>query len=199
MIAGCYKDPNYDQLSSNFTVVTNRDLNVQFSNFKTYYVSDTVAFTSSASRDSFLLGADAQAVISAVKTNMNARGYSFVPKSSHPDLGLNVGVIKDLDVGVIYPGWWYGYPGWWYGGYWGWYYPYYYPWGVPYVISSGNVIVDMINLKDLTVVATERKLPVIWTGFGGGGLGSTNSVNTQLVVDAINKAFIQSPYIQSNK
>jgi hypothetical protein len=194
MIAGCYKDPSYDQLSSNFTVTTNRDTKADFSTYKTFYVSDTLAYASTNPKDSILVGADAKAIIDAVKSNLVARGYISVPRAANPDLGIRVGAVKDVDAGVIYPGWWYGYPGW--GGYWGGYYPYYPYGGVAYVITTGSVIVDMVDLK---AVVTTNKLTVIWNVVTGGSLSTTTNTNVQRSVDGINQAFIQSPYINSVK
>jgi hypothetical protein len=199
MIAGCYKDPSYDQLSSNFTVTTNRDIKADFSTYKTFFISDTVAFTSSNPKDSILVGAEAKTLIDAVKANLVARGYTSVARTAKPDLGIKLGVLKDVDAGVIYPGWWYGYPGWGWGGYPGWDYPYYpyYPWGgVTYVITTGNVITDIIDLKN---AASTQKLNILWTSFVGGSLGTTTNVNVQMAVDGINQAFIQSPYLSATK
>jgi len=194
MLAGCYKDPAYEDLSSNFTVATNRDLQSDFGTYKTYFISDTVAFRSSTSKDSILPAAEAKKLVDVVKSNMASRGYTFVPKSAKPDLGINLGALKDIDVGVIYPGWWYGYGGWWGGGYWGWYYPYYYPYSVTYVITSGSVVLDVVDLKN---AAANQKLVIIWTAYVGGGLATTTSVNTELAINGLNQAYVQSPYVQS--
>lgn len=193
MMAGCYKSPDFDDLSDNFTVSTNRDVEANFANYKTFHVSDTIAFASSNPKDSIIVGADAKTVVDAVKANMAARGYVFVARSAKPDLGIKVGALKDVDAGVIYPGWWYGYPGW--GGWWGGYYPYYPYGGVPYVITTGNVIVDLVDLKN---AGATPKLTVLWNAFVGGSLATTSGVNAQLSVDAINQAFIQSPYLKTN-
>jgi len=194
MLAGCYKDPLYDELSSNFTVVTNRDTKAVFSSYKTYYISDTVAYASSKPTDSFLVGAEAKMLVDAVKSNMLARGYTFVPRTAKPDLGVSLGAIKDVDVGVIYSGGWWGYGGW-YGGYWGGYYPYYPYYGIPYAISQGSVVIDMFDVKNS---AASHKLTVIWNLYSNGGISTTTSINFQRGVDAINQAFTQSPYIKAN-
>jgi len=195
MISGCYKDPLYNELSSNFTVSTNRDLAANYNSYKTYHISDTIAFLNNSSQDSMIVGNDAKLMVDAVKNNLNARGYTYVSRNSKPDLGISMIAIKNVQAGVIYPGWWYGgYYGWW-GGYWGGYYPYY-PYGVPYVVTSGNVVIDMLDLKN---APTEEKYNVLWTAWVGGGLATTTSVNIQLSVDAINQAFVQSPYINANQ
>ncbi len=191
----CRKSPNYDQLSSNFVVVTNADTTVAFNAFKTYYISDTISYLSSSSDDTILYDDNAKKLVQAVKDNMNARGYTFVAKNNHPDLGFNLGVVKTLNVGVSYPGWWWGYPGWWDPWYWGWYYPYYYPWSITYVVTTGTVILDMVDLKD---AESKKQLRVLWNGYMGGAVGSDVGGNVQRGVDAINQSFEQSPYIKAN-
>src|SRR5918993_2824540 len=96
IFASCYKEPDYEDLSDNFTVTTNRDT-VNFGAYKTYFISDTVALTSGTSKDSLLPPAEAKRLVDAVKSNMAARGYTFVPKAAKPDLGINVGALKDID------------------------------------------------------------------------------------------------------
>lgn len=193
MIAGCYKEPLYNELSTNFTVTTNRDIEVDFSNYQTFYISDTVSYATDDPKDSVIVGADAKALVDAVKNNMIARGFTFVSRTSNPDLAINLGAIKDIDAGVIYPGWWGGYGGWYGGCYYGYCYPYYYPYPITYVVTTGNLIVDMVDLKN---AAPKQKIVVIWNAFVGGSLSTTTSVNIQLSVDAINQAFKQSAYIQ---
>jgi len=190
MMAGCYKDPAYTDLSSSFTVTTNRDLKANFASYKTFHISDSVRFISEKSKDSVIMGGDAKTLVDAVKSNLIARGYTFVLRNAKPDLGINLIVIRDVDAGVIYPGWWYGYGYW---GWWGGYYPYY-PYAIPYVITSGNVVIDMVDVK---AAPTDQKLTTIWNAFIGGGLASTTSMNVTLSVEGINQAFTQSAYIQT--
>src|SRR6478735_5435576 len=86
---GCLKSPDYDQLSSNFVVATNTDTITNFSNFHTYYMSDSVAYLSdNATTDSVIKDANSQKLVDAVKANMTARGYTFVPKGAKPELGV---------------------------------------------------------------------------------------------------------------
>jgi hypothetical protein len=195
LLLGCLKDPDFEQLSSNFVVVTKADSIANFSNYKTYYISDTLGLVSDNVNDTILIGTTAQALVNAVKQNLNARGYTFVPKGAHPDIGVNLGIIKTTNVGVVYPGWWYGYPGWWDPWYWGGYYPYYYPWSYYYVVETGTLIVDLIDQKNSNATHTMR---VLWTAFAGGALGSDVNANVQRGVDAINQSFTQSSYIKRN-
>ncbi|MFL9483701.1 DUF4136 domain-containing protein [Chitinophagaceae bacterium LWZ2-11] len=192
----CRKDPNFDQLSSNFVVVTNVDQNANFANYKTFYISDTLTYLSNTSTDTILFDNNAKQIVAAIKQNMAARGFTFVPKSAQPDLGINAGIVKNTNAGYVYPGWWGGYPGWWDPWYWGWpSYPYYYPWTVAYVITSGSVIVDIVDLKN---AARTKIIDVLWSDVSSGALGSDINGNLQRGINSINQAFAQSPYIKTN-
>ncbi len=192
----CRKIPDTSQLSVSFVVQTSKDPNANFSNYKTYYISDTIALKTTDPTDTLWTDADAKQLVDAVKSNMSARGYTMVTSPhSTPDLGLGLTAIKDLNVGVVYPGWWYGY---WGGCYWGYCgYPPYYPWyggGVVYSIPTGTIILDMIDLKN---ASANTKLTEIWGSVMSGGLGNTAD-DISLGVEAIDQAFTQSPYVQTH-
>ncbi|MBV7529733.1 DUF4136 domain-containing protein [Chitinophaga sp. sic0106] len=193
LFASCRKEPDLSKLSSNFVVQTDKDPAAQFTSYKTYYISDTIAYLSTNKNDSILVGDGAKQIVNTIKDNLNARGYTFVPKSAKPDLGINTVAVKDVYVGVVYPGWWWGYPGYWDPWYWGWYYPYYYPWATAYSITTGSVIVEMIDVKN---ASAEQKFNVLWTVNLNGALGS-DATNIQRAVDGINQAFVQSPYVKA--
>ena len=191
----CRKYPDTGQLSNSFVVQTSQEPGANFGSYKTYYISDTIAAIATDPNDSLWFDNDAKQLVDAVKTNMNARGYTFVASShANPDLGLGLTVIKDLNIGVIYPGYWWGY---WGGCYWGYCgYPPYYPWyggGIVYSVPTGTLVLDMIDLKN---ASADEKLSVPWGSVMSGGLGNSNDI--QLGIEAIDQAFAQSPYIQTN-
>src|SRR5689334_20722216 len=97
---GCLKTPDFNTLSTNFVVVTKTDSLANFSSYHTYYISDSVAVISSVIGDTMIKSASSQKLVDAIKTNMNNRGYTFVTKAQHPDLGINLGVVKTTNVGV---------------------------------------------------------------------------------------------------
>src|SRR4051794_5440287 len=104
----CRKIPDTSQLSTSFVVQTSKDLSANFANYHTYYISDTIARHGTA--DTIWFDSDSKQLVDAVKSNMSARGYTFVSSPhSNPELGLGLTAIKDLNIGVVYPGWWYGY------------------------------------------------------------------------------------------
>jgi len=195
LFISCRKDPDFDQLSSNFVVVTNKSPEADFSAYKTFYISDTIAYFGGVGSDTIITGANAQALVNTVKTNMTQRGYQFVAKGNKPDLGINMGVVKNINVDVVYPGWWDGYPGWWDPWYWGWYYPYYYPYSVTYVVTTGTVF---LNLTDLKNAVAKQQLTSIWSAEMGGAVGSDINGNLQRGINGINESFAQSPYLKTN-
>ena len=195
-LISCRKTPDLSQLTNKFVVTTARDPKANFGSYNTYHIADTVSYISNTpTADTIIVGPAAVQLVNAVKTNMNARGYSFVARNANPDLGLRLLAIKQVNVGVVYPpGWWWGYPGYPGGCYWG-CYPPYYPYPVAYSYTVGDLLLDMVDVKN---AGSNHNLTVVWLMDGGGVLGSTAQTNLDLSVSAINQAFTQSPYIQSN-
>ncbi len=193
----CRKTPDTQKLSANFAVQTAKDANANFGEYKTYYISDTIALRTTDPNDTLWTNGDARQLVATVKSNMNERGYTLVSRKSQPDIGLAMTAIKDLNIGVYYPGWWYGgYWGYWGGCYWGYCgYPPYYGYGAIYSIPTGTLILDMIDVKN---AASTGKLNSIWSSVMSGGLGYTND-DVQLGVEAVNQSFEQSPYIQASR
>src|SRR5580765_1929400 len=108
----CRKLPDTSALSNSFAVQTSKDPNASFNSYKTYSMSDSIALITTNPNESIWDDADAQQLLDAVKSNLNARGYTLVSHDSKPDLGVTLTAVKDLNIGVVYPGWWWG-------GYWG--------------------------------------------------------------------------------
>jgi hypothetical protein len=191
IFTACESIPDYDDLSSEFVVSTNLDDNAVFSDYKTFYISDTVVNLGGEDADSLWIDDDAKQLVKRVKDNMAARGYTYVQRHQHPDLGMQMGAVNVLNIN-IYPGWWGGYPGWgWYP--WG-YYPYYYPWTTVYTYNTGTIILDTYDVKNADDTGTYR---AVWNITSFGALGS-DSVNLQRGENSIDQGFEQSPYIQAN-
>ena len=147
--------------------------------------------------DAFILG--------EVAENMALYGYQRVPDldvDNPPDLYVFTQAIAVKNTTVSYvPGYpWYGggYPGW--GGYWpgyggGGYYP---GWGGGTVSSSyttGTVLIDIADAKNLD--EENKIIPYVWTAGVDGLLSSSSASNEQFVSQSIEQAFIQSPYLKN--
>jgi Domain of unknown function (DUF4136) len=192
----CRKPIGIQQLTSGFTVITHTDIAVQFSNYSTYYISDTVVNLSGTASDTIITGSAASPFVQAVKQNMNARGFSFASHPPAPDLAIAVCVLRDIRSSVaFYPGWWDNISGYWDPLYWlsNNSFPYYYGWSTTYTYQNASVIVNLIDLKNAHV---DKRLAVIWHVTGFNAFSSDSATNLQSSINAINQAFAQSPYLK---
>ena len=119
LFVSCYGDPDTDSLSSDLVVATDRDLQANFQDFRTYYISDTIPKITDDRNDTLLIGQEALEIVNKIKANLNDRGYTCVEKDENPDMGIVPAVISVTNVGGGFTGWWGGYPGWWGPYYWG--------------------------------------------------------------------------------
>jgi len=104
LVFGCKKDPlNHMTDEESRIYITDHDSTVNFSNYKTFSVSDSVALIQNGKKKMQLNDADA-AYIQAVKGEMEARGYTLVSREASPDLGLTVNRIISTTTGVISTG-----------------------------------------------------------------------------------------------
>lgn len=198
-VSSCRKLPDTSELSSDFVVYTNYDLDADFTSYGTFAMPENVGQITDNPNDSILDGELAEPLIEEVRQQLIARGYTEVSRDDNPELGVGMTVLKNVTVwGGWYPGGWWGYPG--YGGgcyyyYCGYYpgYPGYYP--VYYVSTTGSVVIELIDLENADI--ENERLPVIWTNFNAGALGST-SENMANALNSIDQAFLQSPYISAN-
>ena len=85
-------------------------------------------------------------------------------------------------------------PHYWGPGYWGDWLGWYYPYPVYYGYQTGSLLIEMVNL-DGSTEAGNKQLPIVWSCFLGGLLTSDDELNLQRTLDAIDQAFIQSPYL----
>jgi hypothetical protein len=191
---GCTKDPleNLSQEESRI-YITDHDSTVNFSDYKTFSIADSVVVIDNGQSYQQLNASDA-AYIDAVKTSMQNAGYTLVSKTENPDLGINVNHIISTSTGVIsYGDYWNDYGGyydpyyWGYGGY-GYYVPYAYS---VYQIKEGAMSIDLLDLKN---ASSSHQIDVVWTGLIRGS-GIFNATVAQSQVTAL---FDQSPYLKTN-
>ncbi|MGI8951981.1 MAG: DUF4136 domain-containing protein [Chitinophagaceae bacterium] len=192
-LTSCTKDPLNNLTPQESQIyITNHDSTTNFSSFKTFSVSDSVAVLNNGQETKELSATDL-AYITAVKNYMQQRGYTMVDKSQKPDLGINVNRIYNTTTGVIsYDDYWSDYGGYWDPYYWG--YPdygYYLPYDYSiYQIREGAVSIDMLDLKD---AASTNKINVVWTGLIlGEGIFDATTADSR-----VQALFNQSPYIKT--
>lgn len=192
-LSSCYKTPDTSSLSNDLLVATNRDLRVDFNDFTTYHISDTIPRITDSTTDTILVGPEALEIVNKIKENLDARGYQFVDLDQDPDLAVIPAVIRVTAVGTVCTGWWYGYPGYYPPGYWGPYYGgYYYPYCGYYSYDTGSLNIDLMDLLNSEI---NNNISATWTATMFGALNSSDDVNLDRALTAIDQAFDQSPYI----
>ena len=192
LMSSCTKDViNNLSTDESRIYITDHDSSVNFSNYVTYSISDSIAIIENGKSSHELSDAGA-AYINAVKKYMDQAGYQMVSREDNPDLGIDVNHIVNTSTGVIsYGSYWNDYGGYWYPYYWG--YPdygYYIPYAYSlYQVKEGAVSIDILDLKN---ASTDHKINVIWTGLiRGEGVFNTNVADTQ-----VKALFDQSSYLK---
>jgi len=194
LYTGCTKQPP-DNLSTDESriYITDYDSAVNFANYKTFSISDSVAVIQNGIATKQLTDIDT-AYLNAVTKYMELAGYTLVSNKQNPDLGVDVNDIISTSTGVIsYGDYWDYYGGYWDPYYWG--YPgygYYIPYAYSvYQVSEGAISVDILDLKN---AAADKKINVIWTGLiRGSGIFDASVADSQ-----VKALFDQSPYLKTN-
>lgn len=193
VFTGCTKDPVANLTAEESRIyITNYDSTVNFSTFRTFSISDSVAVINDRRVTKEMTSTD-QAFINAFKTEMQAKGFTMVSKSANPDLGINVSRIYNTSTGIVsFRNYYDMYSGfydpfyWGYGGY-GYYSPYSY---ATYSIREGALSIDVLNLKN---AATSNRINVIWTGL----IRGTGIFNSATAADQVKMLFNQSAYLKN--
>lgn len=196
-LAACEKDPDMGELDTDLVVYTNHDNSVDFSQYATYYLPDSILEAGSV-RASYWTDENAQTLIDEVESQMTRLGYQRITDPSQKDeadVGIQLSYLAQTNT-VISGGYW---NGWWdpfyWGGYWGgWYYPY----PVTYSYDTQALILEMADLTGRDN-EEQRSIPVVWYASASGFQFGNNRVNMQLLTEGINQAFSQSAYLSTDK
>jgi hypothetical protein len=198
LIFGCYpKGAEYvEELD---LVYTDYDDTFDFSTKRTYAIPDSVVKISDESftdpdgdgKPQFVSSSYSTAILTAIKDNMAAYGWTLVDKNDDPDVILLPTATTTTYLFYYYDYWYWD---WWYGGWygWGWYYPGYYP---PMVTGyrAGSVFVQMVDQK---ASRQTESLRVVWHSiFNGMAEGSSATIVSRIQAN-ITQAFVQSPYLK---
>ena len=192
LLNSCAKDPVANLTDEESRIyITDHDSTTNFSNFKTYSISDSVAIIQDGKTEMELSDVDA-AYITAVKKYMNQAGFTLVSKNENPDLGVDVSHIIQTSTGVIsYGDYWGDYGGYWDPYYWG--YPgygYYIPYAYSvYQIRQGALAVDILDLKN---AEANKNINVIWTGL----IRGSGILNASVADSQVKTLFDQSAYLK---
>lgn len=198
-LAACEKDPDMNQLDADLVVYTDHDNNAAFDGYKTYFLPDSI-LEAGGYKASYWKDENAKALVDAVAQQMDSRGYTRLTdpeKKDQADVGVQLSYVAQTNHVVPYP----SYGGWWDYGFWGpWWGGWYYPYPVSYSYDTQTMLIEMVDLtKKDTSEVKKQDIPVVWYVSMSGFMYGNGRVNQQLLLDGVNQAFEQSPYIQSNK
>ncbi len=200
VFSSCSKDPLNNMSAEDSQVyITQRDSSVDFSNFHTFSIVDSVAVANNSGEGKELTSGDIT-LLKLIKKHMQDRGFELVDSTQNPDLGINVTRISYTFLNAVpYPYDYWSYPGYGGGGFWGYpgydyYFPpsfgYYPPMFRYYNTQSDMMVIDIINLKD---VGKDEKLEGVWNA----SLKGAGVLNPDYYPKEIKAIFEQSPYLKA--
>lgn len=203
----CQKEPSTSSLRDEYLVYTAYDDKADFKAINTYYIPDSILLIGAGKPDKdgtkeaqYWKDQDALALIGAIVSELNERGYTRITDPAErqtADVGLQLSFIQETTyyVGYNNPYWWGYYPYYWDPGYWGsWWGGWYYPFTTYYGYTTGSLLSEMVDLK--AEATSDRKLPVIWNSYISGLLQGEDAININEAVEAVEQAFVQSPYLK---
>jgi hypothetical protein len=196
LLAGCRPEQDPNRLFDELVVSTNYDTGTDFGAYATYSIStDTIGFVSNTNpNDTIITQTESnypRPVLSRITSNMNQLGFAKVSRTENPDLRINVYVVNDFNLfqEIVYPNYYYpsyyGY-GYGYGGYYG------YPYINTYATNTGSLVVEILDLKNITANNTVK---VIWSSYMGDVYSTLDLIKQS--EEAIDQAFVQSPYLNN--
>jgi hypothetical protein len=199
LAVACHKEPYIDS-DNEYLVYTSPGKDATFASFTTFDLADSLLVIGQSAKPEYSQSQNALALIKAVRTNMENAGYIYTPDNPDADLGIQMTYVIKTDRYVQYyndPYWWLNYPGYWSPGYWGNYVGFYYPYPVTYTYSTNALMIDM---ADLTTPKTGTEaLKVVWSVYIGGPAGSSVASDVEVMKNAIDQAFVQSPYLKKTR
>lgn len=193
LTVSCQKDPDFDELSTEFVTYTNYDKSVDFSKFTTFYISDAIKVLSDKKRD--WNDDNAQMIIKTVADNLKDRGYVQLDASEkeNADLGIQLSYVESTYYFTTYTSPYYWLDWWWGSAYWpGWYPMYPYPsYPLTYSYDVGSLLGEMIWID-----RSSEKLQQVWSMCVGGTMSGSTLTDVYKAKRGVNQAFVQSPYIK---
>ena len=190
VLASCQKDPDTDKLDNHYLVYTNYDSDTDFKSIESFYVIDSILIIGNSEKPTYWNNSNSQKIVNAYNDKLEGCGYIMVPTADEADVILQLSYINNTYYFSSFgPGpWWSSYPAYWNWGGWGWYYPYTFN----YSYSTGSIIAELVNTNAPN--PQNDKLTVIWNSYICGLLNG-NNLSLSRTMDAINQAFVQSPYL----
>lgn len=162
---------------------------------RTFAMPDTVVELADASF-SFDHAHD-QEVVDRVREHLVALGWREVSGAgANPDVVVLNAASTRIETGVAYSGW---FDAWGYLPYWGPAIDGSWAWGlpagaVPYAFQAGTFITVMLDLRAPRDGDTNKHVPLLWASAVDGLVNGSST--TSRVLDGIDQAFAQSPYLR---
>jgi hypothetical protein len=178
--------------------ITNHDQAVDFRQYRTFSIVDSVLVIGNRGNTTSLTEVDIR-VMTAIIAQMEQAGYTLVSRTQSPDLGINVAQIRNSFVNAVSqpiggfwgnywgfgPGWGGGFgPGW--GGAWGPGFPSYFQF---YEVTDNYWYWEILDFKNPNTANSQ--VPVIWTAQVRGRFLFESLYTNQLVQGV----FTHSPYL----
>jgi len=176
------------------TEVINDATNI-FNTYGTFVLrQDTMGYVSTIVVDTILVdgfnfdGEFVTPVVDRVTEEVENAGFLRVEEDQNPDFAVKIVVLENFSFfqTVSYPGYYSGYYGY-YGGYYG-------PVVSTYYSNFVTLVIEVVDIKNYQ--ANGNKYNVIWSSYIG-DLGVTLDL-TGKTLEAVDQAFIQSPYFSKN-
>ena len=206
ILLSCY--PNGPSSPEDMDLVgTSYDKDFNFSQVSTFSLPDTVIHIQAQGQEDSLSREHDSLIINRVRAQMVTLGYQEEPLDTlNPaDVIMLISATSSTNSGLFFdPAWWWGYWGWWPGwGYpnapvWGPGWGLGFPAGFPIYInySTGTLFITMIDPENTDV--EEKTIAVTWLAAINAMLSGGTQDRVQRIVDNIDQAFEQSPYLKNN-
>jgi hypothetical protein len=183
----CYPD-GLEYYEDTDITYTTYDVEFDFSARNTYSIPDKIVIDVEIEDGDttfvYMKDVYAKPILQNIEANMANYGWTKVNISQKPDVVVTPAAMKNTTVFYSY---WYD---WWYGYGWGWYYPPYYS------ISTYTTGTVIITMADPNVDNPINKSQAAWIMAANGLASGTGNITR--VTDAIDQAFVQSPYLKIN-
>ncbi len=206
IISSCYPNNGTVYPSSLDTVLTLYDESVDFTQYKTYALPDSIVDVGDPDDRDYVELTDKfdDDILNKVKSNLDALGYTQEPNPETNGADVFIFVSKVASKNYEAYSWW-GYWGWYPG--WGYYPPYgpgwnpWYPWGgstVVYTYTVGSILIDMFDPEKHD--EANKTIGDVWRAGINGQLdsGSSDAATLERLNKNIDQAFEQSQYLKTN-
>ncbi len=205
ILGGCYpQGATYtDELD---LVVSLQRAEVNYQEYKSFYIEDTIVKISNSGDNEILGKSDADFLTSEFRMRLLELGWTEItelkPTQDTPDVVIVMTVLENVNATYAGGGW--GYGGWYGWGYWGYPGGGYYPgyggccYSSVYTYTTGALIIEMVDPNKIVDESGAKLVPLVWGGgMNGYSGGSTSNIRAR-VKRAMDQMIKDSPYLKQN-